>query len=343
MAALDRRSLLATLGAATMGAGMMSAPAMGGAVPRRLSFDDLKGWAEDDHQAALAAWHKSCPKSSAGQLCDMPSHEARWFFETHFTPVLWEEDPSALFTGYYEPVIRAARQPGNGYRVPLYAPPPDLRARWPHFTRAEIENGALRGRGLELFWLEDPVDAFFLHIQGSGRLILPDGELVRLGFAAKNGHGYVSIGKIFRKQRRSGARAAALKSWLRRNPVEGAVLMQRNPSFIFFQVRSGLSPDDGPVGAMGVPLTSERSLAVDRRFHDLGDPIWVDAKVSSGRIRKLMIGQDTGSAIKGRYRGDIFFGTGDRAGKVAGQTKTRGSMVQLIPNDRLGSGFARKA
>ena len=186
--------------------------------------------------------------------------------------------------------------------------------------------------------MEDPVDVFFLHIQGSGRLLLPDGSLVRLGFAAKNGHKYRSIGRIFNKRKRAKPRtygAAPLKKWLRSNPRDGADLMRENPSFIFFQERTGLEPHHGPIGALGVPLTAGRSIAIDRSVNALGGCYWIETDTAAGPLRRLMIGQDTGSAVNGYQRADIFFGTGDDAGRIAGSTRSEGRMITLIPNDQL--------
>lgn len=332
MGDIDRRTVLGALGMALL---PQAAWAM---KTTKLSFSDLNGWAEDDHEAALAAWKKSCKRSDAGLLCQLPTRDARWFWEAHFTPVMFGDPADSLFTGYYEPVIPASRTQGGKWQIPVYAPPPDLKKNWPHFTRGEVETGALRGQGLELFWLADPVDVFFLHIQGSGRLLLPDGELVRLGFAAKNGHKYVSIGTIYNRRKKKAPLtygAAPLKRWLRANPKDGAALMHKNPSFIYFQERKGLLPEDGPVGAIGIPLTAGRSLAIDPAHNTLGGPVWVEADTGSGPMSRLMIGQDTGSAIKGVQRGDIFFGTGKAAGKIAGTTKSRGRLVTLISNDQL--------
>ncbi|MEM8698030.1 MAG: MltA domain-containing protein [Pseudomonadota bacterium] len=332
MGEICRRAFLAGLGAAAL-------PQMSGAVEARpISYSDLDGWETDDHEAALATWKKSCAEAKVGPLCALPTRNAKWFWEAHFTPVLFGDPDQSLFTGYYEPVIPASRKPGGKWKVPVYAPPSDLRRRWPHYTRAEIETGALRGKGLELFWLEDPVDAFFLHIQGSGRLLLTDGTLIRLGFAAKNGHRYVSIGRIFNRMKKKAPLtygAAPLKAWLRANPRDGAALMRKNPSFIFFQERSGLEMGDGPVGAIGVPLTGGRSIAIDQDRNALGGPYWVETDTAAGPLNRLMIGQDTGSAVNGLQRADIFFGTGDEAGQIAGSTRSKGRMVTLVPNDQL--------
>ncbi|MEM6932261.1 MAG: MltA domain-containing protein [Pseudomonadota bacterium] len=332
MGGIDRRTLLGALACAAVGRGSHAVEVT------PLSFQKLEGWEDDDHSAALEVWVRSCAETGLGLMCDLPIRDARWFFETHFTPVMIGDPNAALFTGYYEPVIRASRAPDARWHVPLYAPPKDLRSRRPHYTRAQVERGALTGKGLELYWLSDPVDAYFLQIQGSGRLLLPDGELVRLGFGGKNGHKYVSIGSIFNRRRKAEPgryRAASLKRWLRANPRDGAALMRKNPSFIYFIERTNLAPNHGPVGAIGVPLTTGRSIAVDPTVTQLGAPIWVETMASDGPIRRLMVAQDTGSAIKGHQRGDLFFGTGDYAGELAGSMRAGGRMISLIPNDQF--------
>ncbi|MBY8977197.1 MltA domain-containing protein [Rhodobacteraceae bacterium NNCM2] len=332
MGEIDRRAFLAAL-ACTALAGRGQA-----VEPRPLGFNDLQNWGDDDHRAALRAWQATCARAGTGHLCNTAMRDPKAFIEAHFTPVQFGNPDDALFTGYYEPVIKASRKRGGKWQYPIYGPPADLARRKPHYSRREIETGALRGRGLEIFWLADPVDRYFLHIQGSGRLVMPDGELVRVGFAGKNGHPYASIGKIFLRRKKTDPAtfgASTLKRWLRANPRDGAALMHENASFVFFTERDELSPDQGPVGAMGVPLTPERSIAVDPDTTPLGALVWVETRASIGPINRLMVAQDTGSAIKGHQRGDLFFGTGDRAGKIAGSLKAGGRMISLIPNQQL--------
>ncbi len=332
MVGIDRRSLIAAFACSAL-AGRGRA-----LEPRALGFGDLDNWADDDHEAALRTWQASCSRVGRGAICDLPIRDARWFFETHFTPVQFGNADDALFTGYYEPVIRASRHRTGKWQYPLYAPPSDLASRKRHFSRAEIENGALNGKGLEIFWLADPVERYFLQIQGSGRLQLTNGELVRVGYAGKNGHRYVSIGNIYLERRKTNPNrfsAGSLKRWLRANPSDGRDLMHENPSFVFFTERRELAVEQGPVGALGVPLTPERSLAVDPEVTPLGTPVWVETTASTGPIRRLMVAQDTGSAIKGHQRGDLFFGTGPKAGKVAGTMRAGGRMISLIPNDQF--------
>jgi membrane-bound lytic murein transglycosylase A len=207
----------------------------------------------------------------------------------------------------------------------------------PYYTRAEIEAGALEGKGLELLYLDDPVELFFMQIQGSGRVRLTDGSWVRLGYAAKNGHSYVSIGKILaeRGDRPKDLTMEGLKAWLRADPARGRGLMQANTSYVFFRELPKTEAGDGPVGAQGVALTPGRSLAVDTSYHALGTPIFVAApelKTPDGApFRRLMIAQDVGSAIRGPERGDIFFGTGDAAGAIAGMAKQKARFFVLLP------------
>jgi membrane-bound lytic murein transglycosylase A len=209
----------------------------------------------------------------------------------------------------------------------------------PFFDRLAIESGALAGRGLELAWLADPVDAFFVHVQGSARLRLTDGGTLRVSFDGKSGHPYTSIGRLAVERgllSRDEADKDGLEAWLKRNREAGLALMRENRSYIFFRATSQ-AEDEGPIGAAGVPLSPGRSLAVDRTLHTFHTPIWVDAPgVHDGSggdatFRRLMIAQDTGSAILGPARGDIFFGSGDRAGSMAGRVRHRAEMILLLP------------
>jgi membrane-bound lytic murein transglycosylase A len=199
--------------------------------------------------------------------------------------------------------------------------------------RAAIAGGALDGRGLELLWVDDPVDAFILHIQGSGRVTLPDGAVVRLGYAGNNGHAYVAIGRLMRARGLLPAdeiNMPAIARWLRANPVAGAALMAENPRYIFFRERVGA----GPIGAQGVALTPGRSLAVDDALIPLGAPLWLDTTgppPGGGPLRRLVIAQDTGSAIKGAVRGDLFWGAGADAFEAAGRMNQRGRYYILLP------------
>ncbi|MEX2311647.1 MAG: MltA domain-containing protein, partial [Rhodospirillales bacterium] len=202
----------------------------------------------------------------------------------------------------------------------------------PYYSRAEIGSGALRGLGLEVLWVADPVEAFFLHIQGSGRVRLADGSHVRVGYAGRNGRKYTSIGRelvAMGVMPLKDVTAPAIQDWLRANPAAGSALMNKNESFVFFRVIEG----EGPIGAEGVALTPGRSLAVDRAFLPYGIPIWLDTTdpVDDSPLRRILIAQDTGSAIKGVVRGDVFWGFGEMAARRAGLMKQRGRYYLLLP------------
>ncbi len=307
-----------------------------------LSFDELNGWERDDHQKALDAFLVTCPdmKDPDWQsLCALAQQKpnAKGFFELFFRPILISEGNSALFTGYFEPELRGALRPGGPYKYPLYHEPPESKVSRPWLTRREIETGpTMKGRGLEIAWVDDPVELFFLQIQGSGRIRLPNGAVIRVGYAGSNGHDYRSIGaELVRRGVYSVHQVSAqvIKNWVRRNPVDGMELLYHNPSYVFFRKLKDHASDLGPLGAMNRPVTSGRSVAVDPAFVPLGAPIWIE-KGGKRPIRRLMIAQDTGSAIKGAQRADIFFGTGDKAGRAAGRLRDPGRMVVLMPIQR---------
>lgn len=305
----------------------------------QLSFDDLNGWVTDDHQAALSVFLDTCGDIRDRRweiLCDYgrSGPEARGFFEKFFRPVLIEDGEPMLFTGYFEPQLPGSRVRGDDYQHPIYAVPDDLVAGEPYFTRREIdEDQPLAGKGLELAWLTDPVDLFFLQVQGSGRISLPDGSVMRVGYGGKNGRNYSSIGMalvdkgIFERHQVS---AAVIRNWVRENRKEGRALLWENESYVFFREVSEVPADRGPLGAMNRSITPHRSIAVDPAFVTLGSPVWIE-KQGAEPINRLMIAQDTGSAIKGAQRADIFFGTGSDAGREAGKIRDPGRMVVLLP------------
>ncbi|MCH8237190.1 MAG: murein transglycosylase A [Proteobacteria bacterium] len=347
-------------------------------------FEKLPGWKGDDQSEALGAFLGSCAKlkgrppnislgakSVQGRVSDWLSicaaaalvrsgsrTEARYFFESRFTPYLVFNygKSSGLFTGYYEPELRGSFQPSPVFRYPIYAPPKDLVSvdlgrfspEWkgrhlagritgdkivPFATRADIAKGALEGKQLELLWVDSGIDAFFLHVQGSGRVVLPDGSKVRIGYAGRNGHRYTPIGRELVAKGVIPLDKVSLQSiraWLDANPLAGVAMMERNKSFIFFRIIKGA----GPIGAQGVVLTPGRSLAVDRTFVPLGTPVWLNTTApgtSDKPLRRLVVAQDTGSAIKGPVRGDLFFGFGPAAGIGAGQMKEKGTYYLLLP------------
>lgn len=318
-----------------MAAGSNSAPAEA----RLLDWSELHGWKDDDHGVALEVFKVTCrdlDEFDWPAVCSLASESqnARAFFETFFRAVLITDGGDALFTGYYEPEVLGSRARSDRFRFPLYRQPEDLTEDAPWLTREEIETtGVLQDKGLEIVWLEDPVEKFFMQIQGSGRVILEEGGSIRVGYGGKNGHPYRSVGLelvrrgVFAEHEVS---AQNIRQWVRRNPESGLELLRHNPSYVFFREVSQVPSHKGPLGAMNRSVTDGRSLAVDPDYIPLGAPVWVE---KDGRlpIRRLMIAQDTGSAIKGAQRADIFFGTGDAAGEQAGSVKDGGRMVALLP------------
>ena len=265
-----------------------------------------------------------------------------------------------LFTGYFEPLLHGSRRRSERYGVPLYTQPSDLvmvdlgrfrddlRGRrvagrvqggslQPYDDREAIASGSLAGRGLELIWVDDAIDAFFLHIQGSGRVELDDGTVFRVGYAAQNGHPYHAIGRTLVDLGELTLEEVSLQSidaWLREHPDRADEVMATNDSYVFFREIRG----DGPIGAQGVALTPERSLAVDRQHVPLGVPVWLDAMVPAAaadapdeRRQWLLVAQDTGGAIRGAVRGDVFWGAGERARAIAGRMAHRGRYWALVP------------
>jgi len=307
-----------------------------------LSYDDLNGWGDDDHRAALNVFLDTCKSFDDPEwrpICALAEGQAnaRTFFELFFRPVLIEDGKDGLFTGYFEPQLNGARLQGGRFQYPVYRMPPELTRGTLWYTRAQIErDGVLQGRGLEIAWVDDPVELQFLQIQGSGRIRLQDGSTVRLGYAGSNGHTYRSLGdELVRRgiYNRHQVSARVIQSWVRRNPIEGVDLLLHNPSFVFFREIGRVPASKGPLGAMNRSITAERSLAVDPAYTPLGAPVWLE-KGGSGAFNRLMVAQDTGSRIKGAQRADIFFGTGDQAGQRAGQVRDPGRMVVLLPIQR---------
>jgi membrane-bound lytic murein transglycosylase A len=222
------------------------------------------------------------------------------------------------------------------FQYPIYRRPPELRDGVAYHTREAIEGGAITGRGLELAWLDDPVDVYFLQVQGSGRIRMTDGTVMRVGYAGANGHSYRSIGQEMVRRgthRLDQVSAPEIAAWVRSNPGAGKALLHTNPSYVFFRKIATLEPKDGPIGAMGRSITTMRSVAIDPKFTVLGAPVWIE-KDGRDPIRSLMVAQDTGGAIKGMQRADIFYGTGDGAGAAAGTIKDAGRMVLLLPIER---------
>jgi membrane-bound lytic murein transglycosylase A len=306
----------------------------------------------------VADWKPLCAELPGA---DADSSVLRQFFEASFLPlaVAGPDGPDGLFTGYYEPELVGSRRHSGKFATPLYRRPGDLvtvdlgdfRADLkgealagrvidgrlkPYFTRAEIDAGALTGRGLELLWLADPIDAFFLSVQGSGRVRLAEGGTTRIGFAGSNGHPFTAIGRrlVERGQlARDNVSMQAVRGWLRSHPSEAGALMAENARYIFFREAGG----DGPTGTQGGRLTPGRSLAVDAALLPLGVPLWLDTTWPAGTptagqpLQRLVVAQDTGGAIKGAVRGDVFWGTGEAALAIAGPMKQRGRYFLLLP------------
>jgi len=291
-------------------------------------------------------------------LADGDDDAARHFFESWFRPYLVANNEKAegLFTGYYEIELEGALKADDTFNVPVYRRPPDqvtvdlgdfdpaLAGRslvgrveggrlTPYYERRAIQQGALQGRGLELVWLDDPLDAFMLHVQGSGRVRLRDSRTMRIGYAGNNGHAYRSIGQELIRRGALAPHEASwqgIRRWMERNPEAAADLLAVNERYIFFDEITG----DGPIGAQGVALTAGRSLAVDTRYLPLGLPIWLDTVApgpEESPLQRLVVAQDTGAAIKGPVRGDFFWGTGDAALEYAGRMKNQGRYYLLVP------------
>ncbi|WP_020173967.1 murein transglycosylase A [Methyloferula stellata] len=294
------------------------------------------------------------------------AREARQFFETFFAPHRIRPKTASgagFVTAYYEPVVEGSLAPHPDFAAPILGRPDslvDLRQSEslagaaapflePYPDRAAIDAGALEGRVKPLVWVKDKVEAFFIHVQGSARVKLRDGAEVRLTYAGRNGHPYTSIGRILVVEHDippEKAGLTGLKDWIRtqgQGPGEaGAALMLRNKSYIFFALTEVLRPEEGPIGGQGVSLTAFRSIALDRAIWPYGLPMWIDAEIpwqspASSKFRRLMIGQDTGSAIVGAARGDLYFGSGDAAGALAGAIRHKAEFTVLLPRDLDGS------
>ena len=329
----------------------------------------------DDAAGALASFRESCPKLLTRQdasgltrredwqpactaAANWPASDARRFFDAQFETVQVGEG-KAFATGYYEPEIAGVRTRQPGYDYPVYTVPPDLvRARpgdappnpngtqplgrydssglfVPYHDRGTIEDGALAGRGLEVAWVADPVELFFLQVQGSGRLRGPDGAVIRIGYAGQNGHGYTGIGSVMRQRGMVGpgtpyaTSMQGLMQYIRENPEAGRAVMRENKSWVFFNVRTG----DGPLGALDVPVRPRSSVAADPAYVPLGAPVWLD--LDRDEADGMWIAQDIGGAIKGANRFDTFWGAGDAARTTAGGMSGRGAALVFVPKGTL--------
>ena len=353
-----------------------------------LTFAALDGWKSDDLAAAFATYMKSCRAILEGSAamrrarplygglynaCEkaktlagggtVNSADARTFFEDNFRPVRilppvhtygYYTGADGFFTGYYETEIDGSRKETAEYKVPLYSPPKNLIGKrsvvFAGYDRKEIETGALAGKAPAICYVKDPVDAFFAQIQGSTRIKLDDGELLRLNYVASNGKPYTPVGRILIDEGVYTPEEMSMdkiREYMEANPKEGEELRLKNRSYVFFS-ETPLGPDDECIGAQGIPLTPWRSLAVDPTQHVYGTPIWIDAQfplkgtAPVDAFQHLMVAQDTGSAIRGIARADIYFGHGMTATHIAGRIKQFGKFVMLIPKDLAVSGGERE-
>jgi membrane-bound lytic murein transglycosylase A len=332
---------------------------------------DLPGWSGEGLRAALEAFARSCVVlekqdpwkgvcAGVPTLAASPEGDIAAFFELNFDVhrvLNGDDSASGLVTGYYEPLLRGSRTRSDRFPYPIYAVPkdlliidlasvyPDLRNRRlrgrvegnrvvPYLERRDIDGngGALRGN--ELIWVDDPIEVFFLHIQGSGQVELETGERVRVGYADQNGHPFKSLGRLLIDRKEIAPERASMqgiKEWARRNPRKVQEFLNANPSYVFFRELPRDLP--GPIGALGVPLTAERSIAVDPRVIPLGAPVFLATTWpnTADPLNRLMVAQDTGGAIAGAVRADFFWGFGDPAGNFAGKMRQAGRMWVLLP------------
>ena len=344
---------------------------------QRAKWTDLPGWAEDDVAAAWPVFLQSCKAlasrpqwtlwrpacEDAKALVARDARALRAFFEAHFEPYqLTNPDgsTSGMITGYYEPLLRGSRTRTATFNQPVYGVPPDLltidlgsvlpdlknmrlRGRLqgnkivPYYSRAEIESREAIHPEHALLWVDDAVELFFLQVQGSGRVKLPNGQTVRLAYADQNGHPYLSIGRVLVEWGEMTAEQASLQgiqAWARQNPARLDKLLNSNPSYVFFREQAlKVGAEEGPSGSLGVPLTAGRSLAVDTSNVPLGAPVFLATTRpdNAAPIRRLMLAQDTGGAIRGAVRADYFWGFGADAGGMAGRMRQQGRMWVLLP------------
>lgn len=352
------------------------------------SFGDLKGWLQDDHDAALQCFlqsaHRMVEKQYKQKLLNYPvdhlvpiakqaldcsdsgkqNHKnyARKFFENNFLPCrLSNQAKTGLLTGYYEPVVRASRTRTSSYKYPILRRPDDLvdlrKTNHPtHISdeisfarlvdgyfvecpdRQAIDNGALGALNLEIFWLDNPIDVFFIHIQGSAKLQMNDDSFARISFDGKSGHPYTPIGKTLvqsGQMKLEDVNGQSIRDWLKAHPDHAHSVMATNRSYIFFKEISNLDPQIGPLAAADVPLSAGRSLAIDRNLHSFGMPVWLATQSplpgESQNLHRLMIAQDTGSAIIGPCRGDYFVGSGAHAEQIANMINQPADFTFLLP------------
>ena len=340
-----------------------------------VDFKQLPGWAAEKHADAVAPFLAGCGRmvgqslggtgeaarragagTSWGAACAaaaaLPPGDdaaARAFFERYMQPWIASADGSAKgqFTGYYEPQLQGSSKRGGIYQTPLLRKPASQNLPGHNLpSRAQIVAGALAKQHLELVWVSDPIDAFFLEIQGAGRIHMTDGRDIRVSYDGQNGHGYFPIGRLLVERGEMALPDVSLQSiraWLIAHPKQAREVMNHNPSYVFFRELPNTDPNRGPPGALGAALTPLRSIAVDKSFVPMGTPVWIETTdpVTAKPIRQLMMAQDVGGAIKGPVRADIFFGWGPPAEQRAGLMNKPGAAYLLLPRD-LGTSVAAK-
>lgn len=318
---------------------------------KEVPFNNLEDWQYDDMNLAFNAFSLSCLKPQKSDalitfdqkklknICKIQKDyfpvNAKSFFEENFVPHLisYNSKSTGTFTGYHEAFINASRTRTAQYQYPIYKKPDDLRKTQLYYTRGEINQGVLNNRNLELLWTDDLVELFFTHIQGSAIVNLNDGEKIRIGFAAKNNQAYFAIGKYLIQQdyiKKENMSAKQIKLWLNNNPQQMDKVMNMNDSYIFFRE---VKAKHGPIGGQGVELTANRSIAIDKKYLPYGLPIWLETATTLNKkpLKQLFITQDTGSAIKGAIRGDIFFGSDKNAKELASKQNSKGIYYILLP------------
>ena len=336
-----------------------------------VDWSSLDSWETDKHAEAWTGFLNSCEKlrgESWREVCDLAwasgnldDAGARAFFESHFElrPVFADDgETQGLITGYYEPLLRGSWQQSEEFPYPLYGVPEDLlvvdlatlyprlngmRLRGklvgnrilPYHDRAQLDADPELIRGAEILWVDSAIDLFFLHVQGSGLVQLDDGSIVALGYAEQNGHPYQSIGRVLIEMgelQKEEVTLFTIRDWLKANPDRRQQVLSRNPSYVFFALRDAGA--DGPTGSLNVALTPGRSIAVDRKVIPLGAPVWLQTTLPDEEatpMNRLMLAQDTGGAIKGHVRADVFWGRGAEAERKAGLMKQQGALFVLLP------------
>ncbi|MDH3693383.1 MAG: murein transglycosylase A [Gammaproteobacteria bacterium] len=341
-----------------------------------VDWSKLSGWETDQHAEAWPALISGCNVLSAkteswknicrnAQVVKNPTDEqARSFFEQHFEPHRvnsgkWKNQ--GLITGYYEPLLHGSFKPTQQFKYPIYRRPDELltvdlddlytdlkgkrtRGRLqdnrvvPFYSRSEIDGPGKPLQGSEILWVDDRDALFFLHVQGSGRVQLPDGDVVNVGYADQNGHPYVSIGRVLidrSELKKKEVSLFTIRDWLRKHPNQAQSLLNENSSYVFFELSD--NDNQGPTGSLNVPLTAKRSAAVDPNTISLGTPLWIETELldsDKSIFNQLIFAQDTGGAIKGSVRADIFWGHGDHAEQMAGKMKQKGKIYALLPRSK---------